>query len=198
MPSLYINGDFLMELLELKYAELAKKLKTKVCDTEHLLVRPYQDSDADGLFELFHDKNTMRMDGDLPIMEKNEEFVRRINFVKEGPLIWFFSEERESRDFVGYVMLQDEGDAIALGFAITVGKQHHGYGYEMLKAVIDTLFDNNVKEIRLKTWEMNLPCQKLAEKLGFEKVDVIKGDHKDSFTGEISDCFLYSLTNSFI
>ena len=78
------------------------------------------------------------MDGDLPIMEKNEEFVRR------------------------------------------------------------TLFDNNVKEIRLKTWEKNLPCQKLAEKLGFEKVDVIKGDHKDSFTGEISDCFLYSLTNSFI
>ena len=126
-----------MELLELKYAELAKKLKTKVCETELLLVRPYQDSDADGLFELFHDKNTMRMDGDLPIMEKNEEFVRRINFVKEGPLIWFFSEERESRDFVGYVMLQDEGDAI-------------------------------------------------------------KGDHKDSFTGEISDCFLYSLTNSFI
>ena len=39
-----------MELLELKYAELAKKLKTKVCETEHLLVRPYQDSDAYGLF----------------------------------------------------------------------------------------------------------------------------------------------------
>ena len=60
------------------------------------------------------------MDGDLPILEKNEEFVRRINLVKEGPLIWFFSEERCSHDFVGYVMLQDEGDAIALGFAVTV------------------------------------------------------------------------------
>ena len=60
------------------------------------------------------------------------------------------------------------------------------------------LFDYGVDEIRIKTWEKNLPCQKLAEKLGFEKVDVIKGDHKDSFTGEINDCFLYSLTNSFI
>ena len=26
---------------------------------------------------------------------------------KEGPLIWFFSEEQKSSDFVGYVMLQD-------------------------------------------------------------------------------------------
>ena len=53
----------------------------------------------------------MRMDGDLPILEKNEEFVRRINLVKEGPLICFFSEERCNHGFVGYVMLQDEGDA---------------------------------------------------------------------------------------
>ena len=176
---------------ELKYAELAVTFKTKICETERLLVRPYQDSDEDGLLELFRDENTMRMDGDLPILEKNEEFVRRINLVKEGPLIWFFSEERCSHDFVGYVMLQDEGDAIALGFAVTAGKQHRGYGYEMLKAVIDILFDYGVNEIRIKTWEKNLPCQKLAEKLGFEKVEVVKGDHKDSFTGEISDCFTY-------
>ena len=30
----------------------------------------------------------------------------------------------------------------------------------------------------------------------FEKVDVIKDDHTDSVTGEISDCYLYSLSNS--
>ncbi|WP_196805386.1 GNAT family N-acetyltransferase [Butyrivibrio sp. NC3005] len=89
----------------MKYAELAATFKTKICETERLLVRPYQDSDEDGLLELFRDENTMRMDGDLSILEKNEEFVRRINLVKEGPLICFFSEERCSHDFVGYVML---------------------------------------------------------------------------------------------
>ena len=62
------------------------------------------------------------MDGDKPILEKNEEFFRRINLVKEGPLIWFFAEERQSSDFVGYVMLQDEEDAIALGFSVTAVK----------------------------------------------------------------------------
>ena len=48
---------------ELKYAELAATFKTKICETERLLVRPYQDSDEDGLLELFRDENTMRMDG---------------------------------------------------------------------------------------------------------------------------------------
>lgn len=179
----------------MKYSELAEKLKSEVCKTAHLTIRPYQDCDEDGLFELFHDEYTMRMDGDKPIFEKNEEFYRRINLVKEGPLIWFFSEEQKSSDFVGYVMLQDEGDAIALGFAITSSKQHKGYGYEMVNSVINTLFNCGVREIRIKTWEKNLPCQKLAEKLGFRKVDIVKGNHKDSYTGEISDSFLYSLSN---
>ena len=177
------------------YSQLAKRIKTTSCITGRLIVRPYQDCDEDGLFELFHDENTMRMDGDKPILEKNEEFFRRINLVKEGPLIWFFAEEQRSSDFVGYVMLQDEEDAIALGFAVTALKQHMGYGSEMVKAVIDILFECGVPEIRIKTWERNIPCQKMAERLGFEKADVIKEDHTDSFTGEVSDCYLYSIQN---
>lgn len=65
----------------------------------------------------------------------------------------------------------------------------------MVKAVIDILFECNVPEIRIKTWERNIACQKLAEKLGFAKTDVIKDDHTDSFTGEVSDCYLYVLQN---
>ena len=89
-------------------------------------------------------------------------------------------------------MLQDEKDAVALGFAVTAAKQHMGYGSEMVGCIADTLFENGVHEIRIKTWERNLPCQKLAEKLGFRKTDVIKGDHRDPGTGEMGSSFLYS------
>ena len=177
----------------MKYSELAERLKSTTCKTERLFIRHYYEKDEDGLFELFHDENTMRMDGDLPILEKNGEFIRRIDLIKEGSLIWFFSEEKKNSEFVGYIMLQDEGDAIALGFALMAKKQHMGYGYEMVGAVIKHLFDCGVGEIRIKTWEKNVPCQKLAEKLGFEKTGVIKGDHKDSLTGETGDSFVYSL-----
>lgn len=175
------------------YEELAEKIKEISIQTKRLLIRPFCDHDEDGLFELFHDENTMRMDADFPIIDKNDEFMRRIDVVKNGPLVWFFSEEIESTDFVGYVMLQDENEAVALGFAITAEKQGMGYGTEMLNAIIHLLQENGVEEIRIKTWEKNIPCQKLAEKLGFNKVGIVANDHKDSLTGEIGNSFLYSL-----
>ena len=140
-------------MIRINYSQLTERLKTASRETDHLTIRHYCDRDEEGLllFKLFHDETTMRMDGDKPILEKNEEFIRRINLVKEGPLIWFFAEERQSSDFVGYVMLQDEKDAIALGFSVTAAKQHLGYGYEMVEAVIDFLFECDVPEIRIKT-----------------------------------------------
>ena len=177
----------------MRYDELAQSIKAKTCRTERMILRPFCDADADGLLELFHDENTMRMDGDRPILEKNEEFARRIDLIQHGPLIWFFAEEEKTGAFIGYIMLQDEGEAVALGFALTAAKQRQGYGFEMIRAVVCMLREANVKEIRIKTWEKNLPCQKLAEKLGFEKMGVVQNDHRDPFTGEVSDSFLYTL-----
>lgn len=175
------------------YCELANRIKEKTVRTERLLIRPYRDRDEDGLLALFHDGNTMRMDGDRPILEKNAEFIRRIGLIKNGPFIWFFSEEEKSAAFVGYVMLKEAGEAVALGFAVTAEKQGMGYGYEMLKAVIRILFENGVSELRIKTWEKNLPCQRLAEKLGFERTGIVKGGYRDPDTNAAGDSFLYSL-----
>ena len=175
------------------YQALAQRIKAKTYRTERLILRPFCDADEDGLLELFHDENTMRMDGDCPIREKNSEFYRRIDLIKNGPLIWFFAEEEKTAAFVGYVMLQDEGEAVALGFALTAAKQHRGYGFEMISAVVRMLREAGVKEIRIKTWEKNLPCRKLAEKAGFEKVGFIQNDHPDPLTGERNGSYLYAL-----
>ena len=177
----------------MNYNELKQMTKEKTWETNSLTVSSFKDEDEEGLFELFHDENTMGMDGDTPILEKNDEFRRRIDLVKHGPLIWFFYHEKLSSEFVGYVMLQDEGDAVALGFAITASKQHMGYGTEMLGSLVDVLKENGVKTIRIKTWEKNMACQKLAEKCGFKKISIVKNNHKDSLTGEVSDSYLYSL-----
>ena len=179
----------------MNYTELCRKAKTETRETEHLILRPFRDEDEDGLLELFHDENTMRMDGDNPIFEKNDEFARRISLIRNGPLIWFFSEEKKSSEFAGYIMIQETAEAAALGFAVTAAKQRRGYGSEMLSAAIDFLHENGVREIRIKTWEKNVPCQRLAEKLGFQKVSIIKNDHKDPLTGETGDSYLYSLKN---
>lgn len=178
------------------YSELAGRIKTRTYATERLVIRPYCEKDEDDLLELFHDEHTMYMDGDRPILEKNNEFMRRIDLIRNGPLIWFFAEEKTTSGFIGYVMLQDEKDAVTLGFALTAAKQRMGYGSEMVGSVVDTLFENGIREVRIKTWEKNLPCRKLAEGLGFEKAAVLKNDHRDPVTGELSDCFLYFKTRN--
>ena len=66
------------------YQELGRMIKTKTLRTERLILRPFCDRDEDGLLELFRDENTMRMDGDRPILEKNGEFFRRIDLIKNG------------------------------------------------------------------------------------------------------------------
>ena len=60
-------------------------------------------------------------------------------------------------------------------------------------SLVDVLKENGVKTIRIKTWEKNMACQKLAEKCGFKKISIVKNNHKDSLTGEVSDSYLYSL-----
>ena len=78
----------------MEYSELAVKLKNRIIETERLIIRPYSEKDEDGLLELFHDEQTMYMDGDRPILEKNAEFRRRIDLIRNGPLIWFFAVEK--------------------------------------------------------------------------------------------------------
>lgn len=90
-------------------------------------------------------------------------------------------------------MLQNEAEAVSLGFAMTAAKQHMGYGVETISAIVKMLREIGVQEIRIKTWKKNLPCQRLAEKLGFERVSVIRNGHKDPLTGETGNSYLYSL-----
>jgi hypothetical protein len=70
----------------INYQELALKMQGKSVQTKNLTIRPFRNSDEDGLFALFHDENTMRMDGDFPFYEKNNEFKRRIDLIKN--LVW--------------------------------------------------------------------------------------------------------------
>ena len=79
---------------KVEYSKLAEMLKEKSCKTDRLIIRPYRDRDENGLLELFRDVNTMRMDGDQPIIETDAEFFRRIDLIKNGPLIWSFRKKK--------------------------------------------------------------------------------------------------------
>ena len=172
------------------YEGLKDRLSGLRLESPRLRIRGFQSSDEEGLFTLFHDDYTMYMDGDVPILEKNDEFRRRIGLIKSGSLIWFFLENKENGDLVGFVMLQPVSDpeekATALGYSLTSVYQRQGYAKEALLSLFEALRSAGTERVYANIWERNLPSQKLVTRLGFHEYGRTRDAHRDPKSGERS------------
>lgn len=57
---------------------------------------------------------------------------------------------------------------------------NHVIAKQMVKKVIDTARENNVKTIRLDVLEGNIPAEKVYRKMGFRYVDTIPMFYEDT------------------
>ena len=172
------------------YERLKTSLSGLNFESPRLRIREFQSSDEEGLFTLFHEDYTMFMDGDVPILEKNDEFYRRMNLIKFGSLIWYFLESKANGDFIGFVMLQPVSDpeekAIAVGYSLTAAYQRQGYAKEALLSLFEALKSAGVEHIFANIWEQNLPSQKLVKNLGFSECGRTCNAHRNPKNGERS------------
>lgn len=177
------------------YDVIKESLRNEKIETRHLLIRPFEERDEKGLFEQFHDANTMYMDGDTPIYEKDDKFRGRIKFIQSGELIWFFIEMNETKDYVGYILLKPADDrkvnTVEIGCSLTVNHQNKGLGYEALTAVIELLKKHGTEMLTAKVWEKNIPSQKLVRKLQFVEEGVKHKSHLDPRTSEVTDTIMF-------
>lgn len=165
------------------YEGLKDRLSGLRLESPRLRIRGFQSSDEEGLLTLFRDDYTMYMDGDVPILEKNEEFYRRIDLIKSGSLIWFFMENKENGDFVGFVMLQPVSDpekkAIIVGYSLTPAYQRQGYAKEALLSLFEALKSAGTERVYANIRERNIPSQKLVTRLGFHGYGRTCDAHRD-------------------
>ena len=172
------------------YERLKDSLAGLSFDSSRLRIREFQSSDEAGLFTLFHDDYTMFMDGDIPIIEKNDEFYRRIDLIKSGALVWFFLESKENGDFVGFIMLEPVSDpeekAVTVGYCLTSAYQRQGYAKEALLSLFEALHSIGTEHVLANIWEQNLPSQKLVKKLGFQEYGRTFNAHRNPKNGELS------------
>ena len=169
---------------------LKNSLSGLAFETPRLRIRGFKDGDEEGLLTLFGDETTMFMDGDVPITEKNAEFARRVELIKSGPLIWFFLENRENGDFVGFIMLQPapegEGRAVTVGYSLTPAYQRQGRAKEALLSLFEALKAAGTERVLANIREKNLPSRKLVGKLGFFEYGRTEGAHRNPKNGERS------------
>lgn len=172
------------------YERLKDSLSGSVFETPRLRIREFRDSDEEGLFTLFHDDYTMSMDGDVPILEKNGEFYRRIDLIRSKSLIWFFLENKANGDFIGFIMLEPVSDpeekAGTVGYSLTAAYQGQGYAKEALLSLFEVWKAAGMEHVFANIWERNLPSQKLVKRLGFHEYGRTCNAHRDPKTGERS------------
>ena len=140
-------------------------------ETERLLLRPFRETDAAQMHELFSDAEAMRLVGMLPAFEsvsRSEERIRRWSGHGSRLAVTL----RESGDVIGYIAVNRDSedgrdDTRELGFALTAEYRGRGYMLEAVNAVVSELKKEGVRHVWACCFEENACSERLIRRAGF-------------------------------
>ncbi len=144
--------------------------------TERLELRPVTMDDKASIFAYRSDAETNKYQGWIPKNHKDvEEFIGKVSSIPDQPDSWFqlVIIEKKTKKLIGDLgihFLDSDNKQVEIG--CTLNKDYHGKGYatEVLKKVIDYLFnDLNKHRIITSIDPSNSASIRLVERLGFRK-----------------------------
>lgn len=157
-----------------------KSLRDKTLgQTGRLLLRPFRLSDSEDFFEFLSHRETCYNDGGYqPYADMGEDYFSLMEqfLEEEGRIVL---EERASNKVVGTIKLSPVLDravvALEIGYVTSPKARRKGFCFEALSHIIQNLFSKTETRLLVIRAEIgNIPSQKLAEKLGFEREGIIK------------------------
>lgn len=170
----------------------------KELSTERLLLRPFQESDYDDLFEFLSQL-------------KDDEFECYPGITYENGRE-YLRQRLDSEDFYA-VVLRDSGkvigniycgnrdfDAKEVGYIINRNHQRMGYAREALSAVMENAFRNGAHRVFAECDTRNTASLKLLEKVGLQREAHFRQNiwfHKDENGNPIwKDTYVYAKLNA--
>ena len=125
--------------------------------TERLELKPLSDSDRDNMIELLTNSE-IKKTYMLPDFENKEQAEKLFLRLKEGSQVEKVYQVGIflKGEVIGYANeVERDGDAIELGYMIHPNHHNKGYGTEMLKAMIEEMFERVFKEVLAGAFEEN-------------------------------------------
>ena len=150
-----------------------------ILETDRLILRDLQESDLPALITLNQDPEVMQY---FPKPYSQAESLRLYQGIQDevkayGYSLWAF-EEKGSQEFIGLVGLHHSDlrifagkEAVEIGWRLRKEFWNRGYATEAAQACLDFAFQQaGLSEVYSFTSLLNLPSQKVMQKLGMEFV----------------------------
>lgn len=172
--------------------------KFPTLETERLLLRELNVSDADDLFEIFGSEEVTKYYG-MYVFKEIEEIKKMIRYFIDG-----FKEERQIRWCIveklsgkaigtcGFHSISQLHFRVEIGYELSETYWGQGYMHEALQRIVKYGFEElNFMRIEGLIYPDNKASRKSLEKLGFKEEGLLRGYMY--FRGEMTDLLMYSL-----
>lgn len=149
--------------------------------TERLVVRDWQDAEADRMLDMYARDEVVRFLGSVPTpMRSREQALARVERARtanrEGaPYGWWAVEVRATGTVAGTVaVVPVEGHeaAVEVAWHLHPDSQGHGYATEAARGAFDHAHGAGVAEVLALTDEANVASQAVCRRLGLELREV--------------------------
>ena len=168
-----------------------------VLESTRLRLRPYRDSDTDGVFALYSDPRVTRYWSHAPWTERAQaEKYIATRLELEVPAVYAWAvAERDTDVFVGTTTLfslNGPQRRAEIGYSLLAEQQGRGYAREALRLAIAHAFDLlGLERIEADIDPRNLASCALVEALGFQREGLLRNRWRAN--DEISDSAIYGL-----
>jgi ribosomal-protein-alanine N-acetyltransferase len=152
--------------------------------TERLIVRRYENTDADNFYSLSGNEDVMRYIRATSSRADSDQFLKDNIFAyNQFPLRGRWAViDREEQQFIGsfaIIPIPNQPQKIQLGYSLLPDQWGKGYATELTKAGIDYYFQTHREEIIYAVTEIpNLASQKVLLKAGFQQVETFTEEGK--------------------
>lgn len=163
----------------------------KILETNRLILREFENEDAEFLFQLNANSNVLKYTGDEPFASINEAkiFIKNYDHYQKFGMGRWTVIEKDTNSPIGWCGLKNHNNEfIDLGFRFLEDYWNKGFATESAKACIDFGFNQlNLDEIVGRTMPQNFGSKRVLEKIGMQF------SHKENVDG-LHEALIYKIS----
>lgn len=159
-------------------------------ETERLVIRNFTLDDADDLYDILGDAETMKNCEPAYDLEKTKDFLHSFCIGRNGAVA---AVHKQSQKVIGYILFNEIDPSVyEMGWIFNWSYWRQGYAYEACKAVIDFAFrELNAHKVFAEAID-GVKSVGLMQKLGMKLEGAQRSQAKDN-DGNPEDLYLYGL-----